>query len=107
MKQGLTVWRCRHCGTGYFPAPLVCSRCRRFDWKEDRVLEAVVEEITTVRHMLGQADWKPRRLGAVRTSDGQLITVGLLDDSGPGAVIDLFEDEKAPFGRARQAPAAR
>ena len=107
MKEGLTIWRCRHCGTGYFPERLICARCRRVDWKEDRVSEAVVEEITTIRHMLGQTDWKPRRLGAVRTSDGQLITVGLLDDSGAGTTIDLFEDGKAPFGRAREAPPSR
>ena len=38
------------------------------------------------------------------TSDGQLITVGLRDESEPGTVIELFEDGTAPFGRAKPKP---
>ena len=60
----------------------------------------MVEEVSTIRHMLGQTDWQPRRIASVRTSEGQRITVGLLDDSGPGAVIELFEDGSAPYGQA-------
>jgi len=37
----------------------------------------------------------------VRTSDGQRITVGLADDSEPGAAIELFEEGTAPFGKAK------
>jgi hypothetical protein len=51
--------------------------------------------------MLGQENWQPRRIASVRTSDGQLITVGLRDESGPGAAIELFEDGTAPFGQAK------
>ena len=51
--------------------------------------------------MLGQTDWQPRRIASVRTSDGQRITVGLPDESGPGTVIELFEDGTAPFGKAK------
>ncbi len=29
--------------------------------------EGVVEEITVIRHMLGQTDWQPRRIANVRT----------------------------------------
>jgi hypothetical protein len=50
--------------------------------------------------MIGQTDWQPRRIASVRTADGQLITVGLRDESGPGTVIELFEEEKAPYGKA-------
>jgi hypothetical protein len=39
----------------------------------------------------------------VRTSDGQLMTVGLIDDAGLGATIELFQDEGAPFGRRKSA----
>ena len=70
-------------------------------WTTDRVHEAVVEEVSMIRHMIGQTDWQPRRIASVRTSDGQLITVGLRDESGPGTVIELFEDGTAPFGQAK------
>jgi hypothetical protein len=61
----------------------------------------VVEEIAVIRHMIGQADWKPRRIANVRTVDGPMLTVGLQDESGPGTLIEIFEDGTAPFGRAK------
>ena len=54
--------------------------------------EAVVEEISVIRHMIGQENWQPRRIASVRTADGLRMTVGLRDDSGPGATIELFEE---------------
>jgi len=51
--------------------------------------------------MIGQADWKPRRIANVRTAGGPSITVGLRDESGPGTVVELFEDETAPVGQAK------
>ncbi len=68
---------------------------------EDRVTEGVIEEITVIRHVLGQTDWQPRRLANVRTANGPHITVGLRDDSEPGTVIALFEEGTAPFGAAK------
>ena len=67
----------------------------------DRVHEGVVEEISVIRHMIGQTDWQPRRIANVRTTGGPSITVGLRDDSGPGTVVELFEDGTAPVGRAK------
>ena len=101
MSKGLGIWRCKQCGVGYFPERLLCPRCHGHDWEADRVHEAVVEEVSVIRHMIGQADWQPRRIASVRTCDGQLITVGLRDESGPGTVIELFEDGTAPFGQAK------
>jgi hypothetical protein len=51
--------------------------------------------------VLGQTDWAPRRLANVRTVNGPRMTVGLRDESGPGTVIELFEDGTAPFGVAK------
>ena len=62
---------------------------------------ATVEEVSVIHHMLGQENWQPRRIARVRTSDGQRITVGLRDEAGPGATIELFQEEQAPFGRAK------
>ena len=69
--------------------------------------EAVVEEVSVIRHMIGQENWQPRRIASVRTSDGPRMTVGLRDESGPGATIELFEEGTAPFGRAKNRLVAR
>ena len=100
-KLGVGIWRCTKCCTGFFPQRLLCARCHGDRFEPDRVHAAVVEEISVIRHMLGQTDWQPRRIASVRTSDGQRITVGLTDESGLGAAIELFEDGTAPFGRAK------
>jgi uncharacterized OB-fold protein len=102
MTPGVGIWRCVKCGTGFFPRRLLCARCHADSFEPDRVHEAVVEEISTIRHMLGQTDWQPRRIASVRTADGQRITVGLTDESGPGTVIELFEQDTAPFGKAKR-----
>src|SRR5215471_9823305 len=102
MNRGVAIWRCVKCRTGFFPQRLLCSRCHGDTFEEDRVYQAVVEEISTIRHMLGQTDWQPRRIASVRTSDGQRITVGLTDESEPGTVIELFEENAAPFGAAKK-----
>lgn len=102
MNRGVSIWRCVDCRAGFFPQRLLCARCHGARFEPDRVYEAVVEEVSVIRHMLGQSDWQPRRIASVRTSDGQRITVGLTDESGPGTVIELFEEDTAPFGTAKK-----
>jgi hypothetical protein len=36
--------------------------------------------------------------------NGPRITVGLRDESGPGTLIELFQEGNAPFGAAKAAP---
>ena len=100
-NSGVTIWRCVNCRTGFFPERLLCPRCHGGGFETDRVREAVIEEVSTIRHMLGQENWQPRRIASVRTADGQRITVGLRDESAPGDTIELFEEGTAPFGRKR------
>lgn len=103
MSEGVGLWRCKACGAAYFPERLLCARCHGYEFVTDRVSEGVVEEVTVVRHVLGQTDWGPRRLANVRTINGPRMTVGLRDESGPGMVISLFEEGTAPFGVAKPA----
>jgi uncharacterized OB-fold protein len=100
MKRGVAIWRCAKCRAAFFPQRLLCSRCHGDAFEQDRVHQAVVEEVSTIRHMLGQTDWQPRRIASVRTSAGPCITIGLSDDATPGTVIELFEEGTAPFGAA-------
>jgi uncharacterized OB-fold protein len=101
MTPGVGIWRCAGCGLGVFPQPLLCPRCHGAKCAEDRVYNGVVEEISIIRHMIGQENWQPRRIASVRTGDGQLMTVGLQDESGPGTTIELFQDGTAPYGKAK------
>jgi uncharacterized OB-fold protein len=101
MNRGVTIWRCANCRAGFFPERLLCPRCHGDRFEADRVHDAVVEEISIIRHMLGQENWQPRRIASVRTSDGQRMTVGLRDEAGPGDTIELFEEGTAPFGQKR------
>ncbi len=48
--------------------------------------------------VIGQTDWTPRRIANVRMTGGPSITVGLRDESGPGTVVELFEEQGAPYG---------
>jgi uncharacterized OB-fold protein len=102
MSEGVRIWRCTSCGTGYFPQRLLCPRCRGHDFAEERVTEGVVEEITVIRHVLGQTDWQPHRIANVRTANGPHITVGLRDESEPGMVVTLFEEGNASFGLGKE-----
>jgi uncharacterized OB-fold protein len=101
MSGGVTIWRCTNCRDGFFPEPLLCPRCHGAAFETDRVNEAVIEEVSVIRHMIGQENWQPRRIANVRALDGPLMTVGLRDESGPGATIELFEEGTAPYGRAK------
>ena len=57
--------------------------------------------MAVIHHMLGQENWQPRRIASVRTDLGPRITVGMSDDAVPGAAIELFEQDGAPFGKAK------
>ena len=97
MNRGVGIWRCVKCRAGFFPQRLLCPRCHGKDFEPDRVYEAVVEEISTIRHMLGQTDWQPRRIASVRTSDGQRLTV----DDRLAEIQSRYERDTAPFGAAK------
>lgn len=101
MTDGVEVFRCTQCRRAFFPERLLCPNCHGAAFEPDRVYDGVVEEVTTIRHVLGQTEWQPRRLANVRTSDGQRITVGLRDGSGPGDAIALFQDGGAPLGQRK------
>jgi uncharacterized OB-fold protein len=105
LTPGVTIWRCLNCRAGFFPERLLCPRCHGAGFARERVYEGVVEEVSVVRHMLGQENWQPRRIANVCTTDGQRVTVGLREELEPGAVVELFEEELAPFARARPLPA--
>ena len=101
MSEGVGIWCCKGCGVKVFPQRLLCPHCQGQEFAEERVHEGMVEEVAVIRHMIGQADWQPRRIANVHTSGGPSITVGLRDDAAEGMVVELFQEEGAPFGRSK------
>ncbi|HEX2215104.1 MAG TPA: hypothetical protein VHG27_00140 [Xanthobacteraceae bacterium] len=101
MNRGFEVFRCVQCDARLFPQRLLCPRCHGARFEPERVYEGVVDEVSVIRHMVGQTDWTPRRIANVRTTNGPMLTVGLLDESGSGTVIELLQEDAAPFGRAK------
>ena len=86
---GVGIWRCVKCGDAAFlsAAAAVSALSRRHASSPTRVHEAVVEEISIIRHMLGVRDRLAaagRPACAACARDGQRITVGLRDECGPG-----------------------
>jgi uncharacterized OB-fold protein len=102
MSAGIGIWQCRGCGAKLFPQRLLCPQCHGHVFDAARVHEGVVEEIAVVRHMIGQENWLPRRIANVRTKDGPMVTVGLRDETGERAVVELFQEDGAPFGRTKR-----
>jgi uncharacterized OB-fold protein len=99
MKPGLPLTRCVDCGAGYFPARLICAKCGNANWRADEVHDGIVEQTTIVRHAAGRADWKPRHIASVRTSDGQLIVAGLEEPLPEATRVSLFDNEGSPIAR--------
>ena len=59
--------------------------------------EGVIEEMTVVRHVIGQKDWQPTPIATVLIDGGARILAGVLDDAGPSDRVSLSEDEGAPY----------
>ena len=99
MSAGVTIWRCMSCRAGLFLRAALPMRCHGGTFEPERAHEAVVEEISVIRHMIGQENWQPRRIANVRTAEGLHMTVGLRDESGPGATPNCRERTAPPAGK--------
>ena len=105
MTPGVTIWRCGGCGGGSFPSAALPALSRSV-FETDQRREGVVEDMSVIRHMLGQENWQPRRIASVRTSDGQLMTSACMTSPGQASGRTV-QDGEAPFGvRSRLAGAS-
>jgi uncharacterized OB-fold protein len=99
MTPGLPLSKCNGCGAVYFPARLICMKCSGTSWGEAVAAEGTVEQMTTVRHAAGRADWQPKFIANVRTDMGPMINVGLEAPVPDGTRVTLFDDNGAPRAR--------
>jgi uncharacterized OB-fold protein len=101
MTPGLNAWKCTDCGAVYFPERYLCAKCGGHTFETVNVAEGVIEDMTVVRHVLGQTDWQPKPIATVAIDGGARILAGVLDDSAPDERVQLFEEEQAPYVRRK------
>ena len=95
----LQIYKCVKCSKETFPQKLICNHCSSIDFIMIDSDYAIVEETSIIRHMLGSKDWKPRKIGSVRTNNGVLLTIGLSDEIESGDKVILFQQDGAILGR--------
>ncbi len=101
MTTGLTVWKCAGCGALYFPERYLCPACGGHVFDTTTVAEGVIEELTMVRHVIGQQDGTPKPIATVLIDGGARILAGVLDDAGPHDRVVLSERDRAPYVRRK------
>jgi uncharacterized OB-fold protein len=101
LTPGATVSRCQKCRVGWVPLRLLCPRCGYDVLLPEKVHEAVVEQTTCVRHSAGAENWTPRHLASVRTTENQVLIVGLDGPVKDGTRVKLYERGMAMFGKAQ------
>jgi uncharacterized OB-fold protein len=94
----MLVGRCVVCGWHGFPLRIWCARCGHFELVDAPVEQGVVEEITTVRHVLGRPDGEPVPLATVRLDEGPLV-VSRLESGGVGSRVRLAVEDGALVAR--------
>jgi uncharacterized OB-fold protein len=97
---GFPVARCGGCGARYFPRRLICRHCGGDAFADDYLHDAVVEEITTVTHVVGGGQGAPRVLATVRAAGGLRLVVRLATPLPDGARVLLSEQDGAPAAQA-------
>lgn len=99
MSEGLNAWTCKGCGAVYFPERYLCAKCGSPDFETVLVEGGVIEDMTVVRHVIGQKDWQPKPIATVLIDGGARILAGVTDDAQPGDRVRLSQDEQAPYAR--------
>jgi uncharacterized OB-fold protein len=99
MTPGLKAWKCADCGAVYFPERFLCRNCGGHRIETVTVEGGVIEDMTVVRHVVGQKDWQPKPIATVLIDGGARILAGVMDDAKPGDRVMLSQEEQAPYAR--------
>jgi hypothetical protein len=68
-------------------------------WLDQTVCEALVEEVTTVFHVIGEDHKGPRNLASVRTPEGTCLIVGSEGALRTGTRVLLYTTDGAPWAK--------
>ena len=99
ISEKLFVQKCSNCNKFTFPKKYFCSECGNTEFDAISINEGKVEEISVIRHMLGQKDWKPRKIANIKTALGIYITAGIEDAAQVGDALYIYSDNGAPIGK--------
>ena len=97
--EKLFIQKCSNCNKFTFPRKYFCSACGSAEFDPVSVNEGKVREISVIRHMLGQKDWKPRKIANIETALGIYITAGIEDAVEVGDTLKIYSDNGAPIGK--------
>ena len=100
---GLRITRCGTCHKPYFPGRLICHVCGNDTWVAETLHEAVIEDVTTVSHVIGSSAG-PSHLATVRAIEGLRLVVGLEEPLREGTRVNLFDKSGAPLARVARMP---
>ena len=93
--EKLFIQKCSNCNKFTFPKKYFCSECGNTEFDAISINEGKVEEISVIRHMLGQKDWKPRKIANIKTALGICITAGIEDAAQVGDALYIYSDNGA------------
>tara|TARA_B100000941_G_scaffold282114_1_gene250237 strand:+ start:523 stop:834 length:312 start_codon:yes stop_codon:yes gene_type:complete len=97
--EKLFIQKCNNCNKFTFPKKYFCSECGNTEFDAISINEGKVEEISIIRHMLGQKNWKPRKIANIKTAMGIYITAGIEDAAQVGDTLYIYSDNGAPIGK--------
>jgi uncharacterized OB-fold protein len=97
VTRGFGITKCGRCGKRYFPSRLICYICGNHTWAEEVLHEAVIEESTSITHVLGGGNGGPRYLATVRAGEGLRLVVGLEAPLPDGTHVLLYDKDGAPI----------
>ena len=95
----LKLYKCVKCEKYTFPKKIICSACGGIDFTLQESSKATIMEVSIIRHMLGNKDWKPRKIANVQTEEGVMLTAGLDEELEEGDIISLSLNGEAPIGK--------
>ena len=85
----------------YFPERYLCAACGAHSFETTTIAEGVIEDVTMVRHVIGQEDGQPKPIATVLIDGGARILAGVLDDAGPNDRVLLAQEDNAPYVRRK------
>ena len=97
--EKLQFYKCNKCRKYTFPKKFICSKCGNTLFDLIDAPEGQIKEISTIRHMLGQKDWQPRKIANIQTNIGVSLTVGVDDDIQVGDILNIYIENGAPVGK--------
>jgi uncharacterized OB-fold protein len=101
----LSVFRCSHCDTVYFPRPSLCARCGTGGFIATNGSTGTVAEQTVVRHRAGQSGGASH-LATILTHAGPVVIAAMDAPLENGDAVHVYEADGRLWAGAPMADGA-